>query len=70
MFVTRIWPLLESEKRFGHLHGDGMDNRHPRRPKGNLMVYCPSCPEVGVNMEPGWEVTPDNLRYVIVVNYL
>lgn len=65
MFVSRIWPLLESEKRFGHLYGDGMEISYPRRPQGNLMVYCPSCPEVGVNMEPGWETTPPNLRYVV-----
>lgn len=61
MFVTRIWPLLEAEKRFGRLHGDGMNELFPRRPKDNLMLYCPACPEPDVNMESGWERTPSNL---------
>lgn len=43
------------------------DGQVARCPNGNLMVYCPSCPEVGVNMEPGWEETPGNLRYVMSI---
>ncbi|KAE9392160.1 hypothetical protein BT96DRAFT_1058534, partial [Gymnopus androsaceus JB14] len=64
MFVTRIWPLLEAEKRFGRLHGDGMNELFPRRPKGNLMLYCPACPEPDVNMESGWERTPSHLCHL------
>ncbi|KAE9393534.1 hypothetical protein BT96DRAFT_999399 [Gymnopus androsaceus JB14] len=58
IFVTRIWPLLEAKKQFGRLHSDGMNELFPHRPKGNLMLYCPACPEPDVNMESGWERTP------------
>ncbi|KAJ3717417.1 hypothetical protein C8R42DRAFT_566472, partial [Lentinula raphanica] len=63
-FVSRIWPLLEAEKRFGRLHGSGMNEKYPRRPTNNLMVYCPACPEGDVNMEPGWEKTPQHLMHL------
>ncbi|KAE9389522.1 hypothetical protein BT96DRAFT_1003161 [Gymnopus androsaceus JB14] len=66
LFVTCIWPLLEAEKRFGRLHGDGMNQLFPHHPKDNLMVYCPACLEPDVNMEPGWEKTPSHLRFSIV----
>lgn len=38
-----------------------MNELFPRRPKGNLMLYCPACPEPDVNMESGWERTPSHL---------
>ncbi|KAJ3717504.1 hypothetical protein C8R42DRAFT_724415 [Lentinula raphanica] len=63
-FVSRIWPLLEAEKRFGRLHGNGMNELYPRRPTNNLMVYCPACPEADVNIEPGWEKTPPHLMHL------
>jgi uncharacterized membrane protein YecN with MAPEG domain len=28
------------------------------------MVYCPACPEADVNLELGWEKTPEHLRHV------
>ncbi|KAE9386055.1 hypothetical protein BT96DRAFT_1006454 [Gymnopus androsaceus JB14] len=64
MFVTHIWPLLEAKKRFGRLHGDGMNELFPRHPKGNLMLYCPACPELDVNMESGWERTLSHLCHL------
>ncbi|KAJ3779925.1 hypothetical protein GGU10DRAFT_337611, partial [Lentinula aff. detonsa] len=67
LFVTRIWPLLEAEKRFGRLHGNGMNEMYPRRPKDNLMVYCLTCPEPEVNMETDWENTPWELRHLITI---
>ncbi|KAE9384478.1 hypothetical protein BT96DRAFT_790747, partial [Gymnopus androsaceus JB14] len=64
LFVTCIWPLLEAEKWFGRLHGNGMNQLFPRHLKDNLMVYCPACLEPDMNMEPGWEKTPSHLRSV------
>ncbi|KAJ8096384.1 hypothetical protein PM082_011546 [Marasmius tenuissimus] len=61
MFITRIWPYFEAEKRFGHLHG--IDKVQTGRRPGNLIVYCPVCPDP-TNMEPGWEKTPQNLRHL------
>ncbi|KAK1224256.1 hypothetical protein PQX77_012834, partial [Marasmius sp. AFHP31] len=48
-------------KRFGHLHG--IDKVQIGRRAGNLVVYCPACPDP-TNMEPGWEKTPQNLRHL------
>lgn len=28
-----------------------LDKALPHRPLGNLVVYCPACPEPGVNMQ-------------------
>lgn len=64
MFVTRIWPMLLAAKRFGEVYGKGMDILYPKQRQGNLMIYCPACPEAGVNMEPGWQRIPKELRYV------
>ncbi|KAJ3979929.1 hypothetical protein F5890DRAFT_1420566 [Lentinula detonsa] len=60
-FVSRIWPLLEAEKRFGGVYGNHMNELYPRHPQDNVMVYCPACPEAGVNMEPNWDKTPPEL---------
>lgn len=64
MFVTRIWPMLLAAKRFGDVYGKGMEILYPKRRKGNLMIYCPACPEANVNMEAGWQRIPKELRYV------
>ena len=44
----------------GQCHG--IDAHLPLRLAGNLVLYCPSCPEEGVNLEDGWQTTPDFLR--------
>jgi hypothetical protein len=36
------------KKRLGQAHG--IDKLMPRRPAGNLVLYCPACPEPGFNM--------------------
>ena len=56
----RVYRVIIATKRLGQAHG--IDKILCRRPAGNLMVYCPSCPEPGVNMEVGWERTPPELR--------
>ncbi|KAK1230695.1 hypothetical protein PQX77_006210 [Marasmius sp. AFHP31] len=61
MFVTQLWPFFEAEKRFGHVHG--IDKVQRGRRPGNLVVYCPTCPDP-TNMEPGWERTPHELRHL------
>lgn len=61
--VMRIWRLLTSTKRLGQAHG--VDSKLAHRHEGNLIVHCPACPDPYLNMEPGWERTPDHLMSVI-----
>ena len=56
----RIYRLITATKRLGQAHE--IDRLLGNRPPGNLMVYCPSCPELGLNTEVGWERTPPELR--------
>lgn len=63
--VMRVWRFLTATKRQGQAHG--IDDYISHRRKGNLIVHCPCCLEPHVNMEPGWERTPPNLRYDFVV---
>ncbi|KAJ3768469.1 hypothetical protein FB446DRAFT_650383, partial [Lentinula raphanica] len=57
-FVSHIWPLLEAEKQSTE---QSDTEKYPRRLTNNLMVYCPACPKADINMEPGWEKTPQHL---------
>jgi hypothetical protein len=43
----------------------GIDRILTGRPQGNLVVYCPVCPELGVNVKMGQRKTPFELRYVM-----
>jgi len=63
--VMRVWRFLTATKRQGQAHG--IDNHISHRRKGNLIVHCPCCLEPHVNMEPGWERTPLNLRYCLTI---
>ncbi|KAF8965358.1 hypothetical protein BDZ97DRAFT_1904028 [Flammula alnicola] len=60
--VTQVWTVLKAMMRLGQCHG--IDQILPNRRPGNLIVFCPACPEPGVNMEPGWERTPNHLRHL------
>ncbi|KAJ3777023.1 hypothetical protein FB446DRAFT_784650 [Lentinula raphanica] len=62
-FITRIWPLFLAEKRSGLFYGEGMKEAFPLRPANDLRNGCFICPEAEVNMEDGWEKTPDYLRH-------
>lgn len=56
--------MLLAAKRFVEVYGKGMETMYPNRRKGNLIIYCAACPEAGVNMEPGWQRIPKEIRYV------
>ncbi|KAH6905704.1 hypothetical protein BKA70DRAFT_1430575 [Coprinopsis sp. MPI-PUGE-AT-0042] len=47
--VIKMWRLLKTEQRLGHQHG--IDDVAPSRPPGSLLVWCPACPELGVNTD-------------------
>lgn len=59
----RVWRLLTQIKRLGQAHGFDLVFLH--RPNGSIVVYCPVCPERGVNMEHDWERTPAKFLSVI-----
>jgi hypothetical protein len=44
------WRLLVAEMHQRQMHG--IDSHFPHRGAGNLMIFCPSCLEVGVNTRP------------------
>ncbi|KAJ7801345.1 hypothetical protein B0H14DRAFT_2615380 [Mycena olivaceomarginata] len=48
--------------RSGHFHG--IDDLLPHRPPGNLLVWCPACPEPGLNPDPNCPQTPAHLRHL------
>ncbi|KAJ7854814.1 hypothetical protein B0H14DRAFT_2260600, partial [Mycena olivaceomarginata] len=45
--VVRVFNLLTLRKRTGQLHA--IDAMLSHCPKGNLLVWCPACPEPGFN---------------------
>ncbi|KAJ6513753.1 hypothetical protein C8R47DRAFT_1286610 [Mycena vitilis] len=48
--AAHLWGFISTEKRMGQMHG--VDDVLSHRPKGNLVLYCPACPEPGFNMDP------------------
>lgn len=48
-------------KRAGHLHN--INDELPQRVHGCFASRCFACPEVGFNLPPGWEETPDDQKY-------
>jgi hypothetical protein len=62
LHVVRVFNFLTLQKRTGQLHG--IDTILAHRPNGNLMVWCPACPEPAFNSDPNCPKTPRHLRYV------
>ncbi|KAF8059505.1 hypothetical protein FPV67DRAFT_1390176, partial [Lyophyllum atratum] len=60
--VFRVWTIITAKRRSGQMHG--IDHVLDHRPNGNMLVYCPACPEKGVNMENNWEATPEALLHL------
>ncbi|KAJ7113877.1 hypothetical protein C8R44DRAFT_630668 [Mycena epipterygia] len=60
--VVRVFNFLTLKKRTGQLHG--IDAVIPHRPSGNLIVWCPACPEPGFNSDSNCPKTPHHLRSV------
>ncbi|KAJ7109536.1 hypothetical protein C8R43DRAFT_962540 [Mycena crocata] len=59
--VVWVFNFLTLEKRTGQLHG--IDQLIAHRP-GNLLVWCPGCPEPGFNSDPNCPQTPHHLRHL------
>ncbi|KAJ6490891.1 hypothetical protein C8R45DRAFT_901278 [Mycena sanguinolenta] len=60
--ASRVFNYLTLKKRCGQMHG--IDQVLPHRPSENLLVWCPGCPEAGVNSDPNCPHTPHHLRHL------
>ncbi|KAJ7360665.1 hypothetical protein DFH08DRAFT_683848 [Mycena albidolilacea] len=60
--VVRVFNFLTLQKRTGQFHA--IDAVLSHRPKGNLLVWCPACPEPGFNSDPCCPKTPHHLRHL------
>ncbi|KAF7371602.1 CxC2 domain-containing protein [Mycena venus] len=60
--ASRVFNYLTLKKRCGQTHG--IDQVLPHRPSGNLLVWCPGCPEPGVNSDQNCPHTPHHLRHL------
>lgn len=61
--VSRQMRKLQNLKRFGAVYQD-----QPSTP-GSLTIFCPSCPQPGINLPPDWTNLPDWLtRRTITVD--
>ena len=66
MRVFRIWCDLQARKHAGFGHDPELANAgNP----GSLVLYCPSCPQPGVNLPEGWQNEKDaQWKYARVLN--
>jgi hypothetical protein len=68
MRVSRQWRVLLVKKRFGFGH-----DRDRTPGPGDLALFCPACPQPGVNLSDNWEEDPDqsvNQLYLIFVRLI
>jgi hypothetical protein len=54
MRVSRQWRDLLARKRFGYGHEV---DKSPGN--GDLALFCPACPQPGINLPPNWLEDPD-----------
>lgn len=58
--TMRIWHRITLDIAMGQCHG--IDNVLTHRSKGNLVRYCPACPEPGVNTSSVDCILPKSMR--------
>ena len=51
--VSRQMRKLRNSKRFGAIYNNESSNA------GSLTIFCPSCPQPGINLPPDWTNLPD-----------
>jgi hypothetical protein len=65
MHVSRIWRDLVNRKRFGFEHET---DRSPR--PGDLALYCPACPQPGINLPVSWKDSYDEYVKLLSIGNL
>ncbi|KAJ7701974.1 hypothetical protein B0H16DRAFT_1748387 [Mycena metata] len=59
--ITRQWRHVRMLKRAARGHDpQGIANTQP----GECALLCPACPQPGKNMDPGWESTPEDHKFI------
>lgn len=61
MRVVRQWRDMKRRKWHGFAHDT---NRVPRN--GDLVLFCPACPQEGINLPEHWQDDPE--MYVIILS--
>ncbi|KAL0068273.1 hypothetical protein AAF712_004660 [Marasmius tenuissimus] len=61
--ATQVWRHLCADKWSGKAFD--LSQHFPHRKPDNVIVFCPCCPEDGINTEEGWEQTPEELRHLV-----
>ncbi|KAI6097641.1 hypothetical protein EV401DRAFT_2061676 [Pisolithus croceorrhizus] len=68
MRVSRLWRDLKHRKWFGFGHDTELDPG-----EGGLALFCPACPQPGINLPPDWKARYDSntvtRQYVIDGNF-
>ncbi|KAF7355830.1 CxC2 domain-containing protein [Mycena venus] len=59
---SHMWVYIKTLKRMGQAHGINRSLTH--HPAGNTVLYCPSCLELGFNVDKKLRVLPDYLRHL------
>ena len=54
MRVSRQWRNLQARKRAGFGHDVGRSMK-----PGDLAIFCPACPQPGINLSDDWEKDPE-----------
>jgi hypothetical protein len=52
--VSRMWRNIQNIIQFGFGHDSGASMG-----KGSLAMFCPTCPQPGINLPDGWENDPE-----------
>ncbi|KAJ7749743.1 hypothetical protein B0H16DRAFT_1725007 [Mycena metata] len=59
--ITRQWRHVRMLKRAARGHDpEGIKNTQP----GECALLCPTCPQPGKNMAPGWETAPEDHKFL------
>ncbi|KAJ7447699.1 hypothetical protein FB451DRAFT_777855 [Mycena latifolia] len=61
---SHMWGVIATQISAGQVHR--IDKLLAHRPLGNTVLYCPSCPEAGFNMDPNQKMCslPNHLRHL------
>jgi hypothetical protein len=65
MRVSRLWRDIQTRKRFGFGHEESGEPG-----KGGLALFCPACPQPGVNLPKDWKDSAEPYALLIELENL